>query len=274
MNRFFLLVIVFSLSSFASFAQTYEELVNKSLDYLEAKEYEAAEITLMEAMRKEPANKGNALLLSNLGTIQRKLGKYDKALISYNSVLVNFPNTIFALQNRAALYCEIDSLEAAKRDYSIILSIDDDNIDALYSRGLIYMSEKNLLAAEEDFENILKIDSENIQAQSSLAFLLKSRGDWTEAEDKYTDLIYKYKKQPIFYVNRAECYLELRKLARAKADLQKAHELGYDDALLYILRGQLNLFQFDKLAAKADFLTAQKQGANPELIRDYLKMCK
>lgn len=273
MSRYFLLVIAL-FASFSTFSQTYEELVYKSMDYLEAKDYAAAEVTLKEAMRKEPGNEGNILLLSNLGTIQRKLGKKEEALVSYNSALGKFPKAVFALQNRAALLCELDSLQAAKRDYTLILSIDPDNVDALYSRGLIFLSEKNFLAAETDFEQVLKTNPNNIQALSSMAFLSKNKGDWNAAEEKYTDLIYKYKNQPVFYVNRAECYLQQKKLSRAKDDLNKAKQLGYEDALLYILRGQFYLQQYDKLSAKQDFVKAQELGADQELIKNYLLLCK
>lgn len=273
MNRYFFVVAVLFIS-FSAFSQTYEELVSKSMDYIDAKDYAAAEVTLIEAMRKEPGNEGNILLFSNLGTIQRKLGKKQDALTSYNLALSKFPRAVFALQNRAALLCELDSLQAAKRDYTLILSIDSNNIDALYSRGLIFLSEKNFLAAETDFEQVLKINPNNVQAMSSIAFLLKSKGDWSAAEEKYTDLIYKYKNQPIFYVNRAECYLQLKKLSRAKDDLNKAKQLGYDDALLYILRGQFYLQQYDRSSAKQDFIKAQELGADAELIKGYLSLCK
>lgn len=273
MNKYFFIATFFLVSFFSS-AQTYEELVSKSLDYLDAKEYAAAELALKEAMRKEPANEGNILLLANLGTIQRHLGKTGEALISYNSALSKYPNNIFVLKNRAALYCELDSLKAATKDYNIILSIDEKNIEALYRRGLIFMSEKNLLSAESDFEQILEIKPDNLLALSSLAFALKSRGEWSDAEEKYTDLIFKYKSQPEFYVNRAECYLQLNKQGRAKSDLDKAQQLGYNDPLLYILKGQLDIHQFDKFSAKRNFEKALEMGANQEIIKEYLLLCK
>ncbi len=273
MNRFFLAFALLFIA-FDSFSQTYEELVSKSADYVEAKEYAAAEEVLKLAMRKEPGNQGNVLLLCNLGTIQRRLGKTDEALISYNSALSKFPSNTLLLQNRAALFCEIDSLDAAKRDYDIILSYDNDNTEALYRRGLIYVSEKNYLAAETDFDRILSIDPDNTLAENSLALVMKSKGDWDSAEEKYTDLIYKYKNVPDFYIGRAECYLELKKLARAKSDLQKALELKSEDPLLYIIKGRLNLRQFDKFNARQDFLKAQELGANEDIIKEYLTLCK
>lgn len=273
MNRLLIASFLF-IFSISLFSQSYEDLVSKSMDYLDAKEYQAAEETLKAALRKEPANKGNILLFSNLGTIQRHLGKKEDALLSYNLALMSYPNAVFLLKNRAALYCEMDSLNSAMRDYNIILSIEDSNVEALYNRGLLYMSEKNILAAESDFERILEIQPNNILAKSGLAFLLKSRGDWDAAETIYTDLIYENRSLSDLYVNRAECYLRVRKLARAKEDLQKALDLGYDDPLLYILRGQLNLEHFDKFAAKQDFEKALELGANETVIKDYISLCK
>lgn len=273
MSRYLFLFMVLFVSSY-SYSQTYENMVSKAADYIESKDYYAAEELLKQAMRKEPANQGNFLLLSNLGTIQRELGKNQEALISYNSALSKYPNNIAVLENRAILLCDMDSLNAAMRDYNIILSLDSDNTQALYKRGLIYMSEKNYLAAETDFEQAIKINPNYIPALKGLALSLKSKGEWEEAESKYTDLIYKYKNDPSLYVNRAECYINLKKLARAQTDLQKAEELKYKDALLYIVKGQLSLEQFDKFTAKTNFTKALELGANKDLIDTYLKLCK
>lgn len=267
-------LIISLLFTFNVYGQTYEELVNKAMDFIEANDYINAESALKDAIRKDPDNDGNILLFTNLGTVQRKLNKPQEALTSYNTVVKKLPNTIFALKNRAALFCELDSLSAAKRDYSLILSLDKENTDALYSRGLIYLTEKNYLAAEIDFNQILNIKPDDVYALNSLALLSKSKGDWTDAEERFTDLIYKYKNQPLFYINRAECYLQLKKLARAKNDLDKAKQLGYNDSWFYVLRGQFNLEQFDKYSAKQDFLKAQELGADPKVIKNFLLLCK
>ena len=76
-------------------AQTYEEMVTKSMDYLDKKDYFSAEQALKAALRKEPANPNNVMLMVNLGTIQRNLGKYDEALVSYNIAIDRFPEKIF-----------------------------------------------------------------------------------------------------------------------------------------------------------------------------------
>lgn len=265
----FLLSITFNIS-----AQTYEEMVNKAMDFAEKKDYIGAELTLKTAMRKEPDNPGNIMLLVNLGTFQRNLGKLDEALISYNAAIAKFPNPILLLHNRAALYCEMNKLDNALLDYSTIISDNPKDIEALYRRGLIFIAKNSLIDAEHDFNRIIEIDPDNLQAKSALAMLLKREGKWVEAEVAYSYLLSKNKVNALLYLNRAECYLQMDKLGKAIDDLSKASTYGYNDYPLYILRGQVRLAQYDKISAKEDFNRAKELGADEKVVEQLLKLCK
>lgn len=85
--RTFLIIIGLFLFIGNSFAQSYEELIEKSYDFVDKGDLVSAEESLKAAMRKEPANPLNYALLTNLGTIQRRQGKLEDALISYTSAL-------------------------------------------------------------------------------------------------------------------------------------------------------------------------------------------
>lgn len=266
----FLLFVVHS----SIYAQTYQELINKSADYISKKDYLAAEQALKAALNKEPANPGNALLLSNLGAIQCELKKYDEALTSYNLALTKYPNSIKLLHNRATLYCNMDSINKALNDYNVILLHDHNNIDALYKRALIHLEKKDLDKAEFDFEQIKVIDSKNILPQMGLALIMKRRGEWDKAEQLYTDLLFENRTNSTLFLNRAECYLEMKKFGRAQDDLNKAQTYGTNDPLFYILRGRLRLQQYDKLSAKADFMKARELGTSSTIIDELEKHCK
>jgi len=261
-------------SLFSVSAQTYEELVNRSADYIDAQDFPAAEQTLKAALKKEPANPGNILLISNLGTIQRHLKKYDEALLSYGIVLNKYPNSVTLLHNRAALYCEMDSLDSALKDYNAILLSSPEDIEALYRRGLIYLEKNNTSGAEFDFKKIEQIDSKNMLGTMGLVLIMKRKGEWKKAEDIYSDLIYENRMNADLYLNRAECYVETKKLAKAQEDLDKALSYGSNDPLLYILKGKVRLAQYDKHSARQDFLKAQELGADPVVIDELLKHCK
>ena len=79
--RTFLIIIGLFLFIGNSFAQSYEELIEKSYDFVDKGDLVSAEESLKAAMRKEPANPLNYALLTNLGTIQRRQGKLEEALI-------------------------------------------------------------------------------------------------------------------------------------------------------------------------------------------------
>lgn len=255
-------------------AQSYEDMVTKAMDLIEQDHFVAAEQAIKAALRKEPANPNNAMLMVNLGTIQRNLGKLEEALISYDVAMEKYPDNAFIRHNRAALYCEMDDFANALKDYNTILLTDPKDTEALYRRGLIYLSEKNLLSAEDDFEKILNIAPENLKGKMGVAAIKKRRSEWKEAEELYSDLIYKYKENADLYFNRAECYMELNKLGRAQEDLNKAQSLGYDGSPLYILRGKIKLSQYEKRGAKEDFLRAKELGADAVVVNELLILCK
>ncbi|WP_029904344.1 tetratricopeptide repeat protein [Prevotella sp. 10(H)] len=257
-------------------AQTYEEMVNRAMDYVDQNDYPAAEQAMKAALRKEPTNPNNPMLMVNLGTIQRNLGNLDEALISYNVAIENYPDAIFIRHNRAALYCEMNRFDDALKDYNTILLAEPKDLEALYRRALIYVTNKDYFTAEDDFEKILETYPEHLNAKMGIAAIKKRRLEWKEAEEMYSDLIYKHRTNPnaALYYNRAECYLRMNKLSSTDTDIKKALELGYDDASIYILRGQLRLAQYEKRLAKEDFVKAKELGAEESIVEEFLRLCK
>lgn len=260
--------------SLLTYGQTYAEMMIRSAEYVEQGEYAAAEQALQTAMRKEPANPANFLLLANLGTIQRELRKYDDALISYSTALSREPKNVFLLHNRAALYCEMDQSDNAIKDYTTILHLAPNDIEALYRRGLIHLERKDVFAAEEDFELIKTYDPNSLLSSLGRALILKKQQDWTAAEEVYNDLLLKNKMNGDLFMFRGECNLNLGKIGRAQSDVAKAIELGCEDPFVYVLRGRIRLEQYDKFSAKLDFEKAKELGVNEKVIDDFLKLCK
>ena len=70
--RLLLIFITFIMATANCFAQSYEELIEKSYDFLDKKDLVSAEESLRAAMRLEPGNPMNYALLTNLGSIQRR----------------------------------------------------------------------------------------------------------------------------------------------------------------------------------------------------------
>lgn len=274
MKRIFVLFLFFSILAHNICSQSYEDYVDKAMNFINKDDFNSAEKELLAALRLEPANPSNTMLLVNLGTVQRRLKKYGDALNNYNAAISKYPFEPVLLHSRAALYCEIDSLQDALKDYNTILLYKSDDMEALSQRSLIYINAKEYDKAQADLKKLVDFDKNNLPARKNIALTLKLQKKWQDAEELYTDLIYENRTDGELYYNRAECYLNMNKLAKTRRDLEKAVEFGYTDDLFYILRGRLKLEQYDKRGAREDFLKARESGANKEIIDDFLLQCK
>ena len=72
-------------------AQTYNEIVEKAMDCVKRDSLDQAESLFRQALKMDPNNARNALLFSNLGTVQKRLGKRDDAIQSYTMALNIIP---------------------------------------------------------------------------------------------------------------------------------------------------------------------------------------
>ena len=130
-------ILLLCCSCFQLSAQTYDELITRAMDAVEKDSLYQAEQLFKEALRLEPSNMRNALLFSNLGTIQRRMGKNDDAVESYSLALNLTPYSVTMLLNRASLYLEMDYLDKAYVDYCNVIDLDDKNQEALRFRAYI-----------------------------------------------------------------------------------------------------------------------------------------
>ena len=254
------------------YAQTYEEWISKSYDYIETDDLPAAEESLKAAMRLEPANKLNFTLLTNLGTIQRQLGHLDDALLSYTAALSQQPKNELILENRAALYTEMGEPELAMGDYQTLLTINPLNEEALYQRGLLYIQSNNSFLAEIDFEQIMEINKETVKGRVGFAILEKVRQNYVECEEILNYLIGKYPNYLLLYEERAELFLLTNRRGRAMTDLNKVFaETPNPSAELFVLRGRVKLAQYEKESAALDFRKALSLGYDAATIDNLLK---
>ncbi|MCQ5182984.1 tetratricopeptide repeat protein, partial [Parabacteroides distasonis] len=105
------------------------------------------EESLRAAIHLEPGNPNNYALLMNLGTIQRRQGKLEYALLSYTAALSRHPNNEAILENRAGLYTEMGEIEKATKDYNALLILNPHHQEELYCRAMLHLQHKNYLFA-------------------------------------------------------------------------------------------------------------------------------
>ena len=197
--------LLFSLLLGTAIAQnTYRELSEKAIGLIENDSLPQAEVLLKEAMALEPANPYNALLFTNLGFIQKKMGKYEQAVESYTYAINMAPTTLPIILDRAALYMELGMNMQAYYDYVKVLDIDARNKEALLMRAYINMTNRDYKLAREDFKKLLEVDPDNINARLGMVTLEQNENSYTEALEEINNLILEYPHDAFIYVARAD----------------------------------------------------------------------
>lgn len=264
-------------------AQSYRELSERAVQATEHDSLTLAEQYIRQALKLEPANPHNALLFSNLGTIQRRQHQYDLALESYTYALNIAPRTALILLNRATLYMEMGKADAARADYSLVLDLDPDNAEALLMRAYIYMQKRDYKMARADYEHLIRLHPTDFNARLGLATLAQKEKKLEEAFGILNRMIQEGtesspKSEPsqlaLLYVARAGVEKDMKHIDLALLDLEEAVQLDASLADAYLIRGQIYLSQGKKRLAKDDFHQAMALGVPQSDLRDLLLQCK
>ena len=117
----------------------YFQAIDSAQTYIYSHDWPIAEQWLLKAIRLEPENPNNSLLLSNIATLQRYQGRMADAVKNYSLALDMTPHAVTLLLNRAALYVEMDSVQRAIDDFERVCELDMYNTEARYSLGVLAM---------------------------------------------------------------------------------------------------------------------------------------
>ncbi len=99
---------------------------------------------------------------NNLGNTKKKLGKKEEAIFHYKKAISLKKNNIAALINLSIILKEYNNYEELIKIYEKILSLDSKNIKTLYNLGTAHLFLGNTLKARECFKNTIKIDKYHI----------------------------------------------------------------------------------------------------------------
>ena len=247
-------------------AQTYDELITRAMNAVERDSLYQAEAWFKKALQKEPANMRNALLFSNLGTIQRRMGKNKEALESYSLALNLTPYSVTMLLNRASLLMEMNDMDRAYMDYCGVLDLDKKNTEALMFRAYIYMKRRQYQDARLDYRSYLEIDPGNKTARLGMALVNQKDKRYHESLEDFNRLIVDYPEDVSLLKARAELEIEMNSLDLALLDLENASKLTKDDPEIYVMCGDIYLLQNKKREAYNAFEKAIELGIpRPEL---------
>lgn len=269
-----LLIIFVSLFSLCVSAQSYQQLSEQALDWVGKDSLRLAEKLFRQALKLEPANPHNALLFSNIGTIQRRQRKYEHAVESYTFALNFAPRAVPILLNRADTYMEMGVTDRAYIDYCEILDLDKAHKEALLMRAYIYVIRRDYKSARTDYNRLLELEAKNYNARLGLANLNQKQERYSEALEIINKMLVERPNDPVLYMTRAGIEQDMGHSDLALVDLDESIHLQPDYPQAYVARGEIYLSQKRKGLAKTDFEMAISLGVPYSDLKEELNKCK
>ncbi|NDV59623.1 lipopolysaccharide assembly protein LapB [Bacteroides sp. 519] len=271
--------LVFTLLAVASlslsvFAQTYQELSERGIDLMEKDSLLQAEEAFREAMKLRPTDPHNAMLFSNIGIIQQRMGKYEAAEESFTYALNIAPFTIPILLNRATVNMELGKNNKAYIDYCQVLDLEKTNVEALLMRAYIYITRRDFNAARLDYDRLLKEAPLHYSGRLGLVSLNQKEKKYTEALDILNRMLIEFPQDATLYMMKAGIEIDMELLDVALIDLEEAIRINPESPDAYIYRGELYLHQNKKKLAKQDFERAISLGIPKSELSEQLQKCR
>ncbi|MCH5319458.1 MAG: hypothetical protein J1E38_07105 [Paramuribaculum sp.] len=221
-----------------------------------------AERFLIEALRLEPANPSNILLISNLGMVRFYDGRDSMAIATLNDAVEMAPNSTVVLQNRAKVLSAIGRHDEAYRDRGKIAELDSTNIGNLYLHAVAAIIRNDTVAIARDLRLMEAADPADIRIIKIRAQLLTSNGNYREALSPLNKII---ESDPAseFFSMRALCNLMIGRLDEASEDISEGLLLDPTDGELYLYRALLNKFRYRDEESQKDARLAVELGIDP-----------
>lgn len=249
----------------------YYNYIDSAQIHIKGQDWAKAEYFLRNAIKADPTNHNNSLILSNIGTIQRYQGKVTQAIKNYSLALDMTPNSVTILLNRAAAYMTIDSIELSRKDYARVAELDLSNTESRYNLGIISIQRRDYKKAEDLFMEITKISPNSALAQEGLGKLNEVNGNYAKAVDHYSKII-KVRPSTSILANRAHCYLMMKRLNDAEDDIRSGLQIDSNDGYLYLLRALLNKLRFNTEDMGRDIKLAEQHGISAAEVKELLKI--
>ena len=270
--RFVWLFILFILGRHLCFPASprYIELADSADYFIERENWDKAEEKIIEALRLEPANFTNSLLLANLGLVQSQKGQYEKALQSLSAGLNMAPSSTILLNNRAHVFLALDNIPSAINDLDRSLQIDSIQEWPLQTRAYLYLDRNEFSEALKIFQKITKEFPNNSSAYVGMGAIAEIEENFKDARSFYEMALSmspddeETRETLIFLLIKMEDFSEARK------EIKEGLAKNPDNPMLYLLRGYLHRLNYRIEEAQADKKIAISKGLDPSYVAKFI----
>lgn len=250
-------------------SERYLALADSADAYIKRGEWKLAEETLETALRLEPANSANVMLLSNLGVVRTNLRDFGKALEAFDIAKAMAPGSKSVRINLVGTLLEINDEETALKELDEILELDSLQEWSLRTRGLLLLSHKEYDAGLVDIERYCHhYEADGILLEAGGA-ANAAKGN-NEAAIEWYDKSIQVRQSPEAWFARTLLKIQVNRLGEAEDDIRRAIVIFPDSGNLYLLRAMLKKQNHLLSEADEDRRTALRKGADPALAASLL----
>jgi len=216
---------------------------------------------------------GYAVWLTNLSYERSKL--WGSSLELWNDVLVQFPNSELAYNNRGDILSNLNppDYKQALHDFNRAIELDANYDQTYYNRGVVKAHLGDKQGAIADFNKALELKPDYAQAYSNRGATRYELGDPTGALADFTKAIEFKPDYVIAYSNRGSAYARLGQFDKAVQDFTMSLQLSPNNPKMLYMRGRIYLEMGQKDNGCRDLSAAYQLGAAEakELIDQFCK---
>lgn len=234
----------------------YLELVDSASSAIVGDRLDKAEEFITRALELEPSNHTNVILLSNLGVVQYRNGKPEKAVESLDNALRMWPNAIVLLNNRAEINSALGRDSLALADYTHILEIDSLNAPALFAHGMLHLALGDIDTATEDFGKLKTVEPDSRNSCMAQVALLCAKGRYSDAVPFCQKLVAYDDRNAEYHMQLALCLLHADNLTESSQAIARAISLDPENPECYEVRAALHRMSYRTSEAEADLRKA------------------
>ncbi|MDE5723501.1 MAG: hypothetical protein K2H99_04870 [Paramuribaculum sp.] len=218
-----------------------------------------AESLFLKAMRMEPANPSNVLLMSNLGMVRFYQGNDSMALSTLDDALRMAPNATVLIANRAKVLSAMGRQSDALADWERVLAIDSLNVDALYFHVLATIGSGDSVSSVADLQRLELLAPGDVRTNFAKATFLTSRGLYAQAVGLLRKVV-EASPRAEHYASLAIAHIMSGSLSEAADDIARGLEIDPAYGELYLYRALLNKLRYRPADARADAQRAVSLG--------------
>lgn len=201
--------------------------------YIEVKEYQKALADLDKAVELKP---NFYFAYWRRGIAYTRLDAYDKAVEDLTQTIKINPKFTGAYCDRGDAYFRLGQIKLAFKDYEKAIELSSNMTFPYNYRAMAYVKQENYKAALMDLNRVLSINKNNHNAYYYRGICYYDMGQYDKAADDFTMAIQLFPDKALYYINRAENYIILKKYQNAIIDAETAYTFDEEDSNPLVLK--------------------------------------